>query len=60
MEFKPGEVTASIDEIAVYNMVFTQAMFEVLVASGVLDGQAVRDKIAQIKKETQIKIKRVN
>jgi hypothetical protein len=35
-------------------------MFEVLVASGVLDGQAVREKTARIKKETQIKIKRIN
>jgi hypothetical protein len=60
MEFKPGEVTASIDEIAVYNMVFTQAMFEVLVASGVLDGDAVREKIAQIKAETKVKLTKVN
>jgi hypothetical protein len=59
MDFKPGEVVASIDEIAVYNMVFTQAMFEVLVTSGVLDGDAVREKITQIKQQTQVKLKRV-
>jgi hypothetical protein len=60
MEFKPGEVTASIEEVAVYNIVFCQAMFEVLVSSGVLDGQAVRDKIAQIKAETKVSLKKVN
>jgi hypothetical protein len=60
MKLKPGEVTASIEEIAVYNVVFCQAMFEVLVSSGVLDGDAVREKIAQIKAETQVNLKKVN
>jgi hypothetical protein len=49
MKFIPGEVTASIEEIAVYNIVLCQAMFEVLMSSGVLDGQAIRETIAQIK-----------
>jgi hypothetical protein len=60
MKLKPGEVTASIEEIAVYNVVFCQAMFEVLVSSGVLDGDAVREKIAQIKAETKVNLKKVN
>jgi hypothetical protein len=60
MKLKPGEVTASIEEIAVYNIVFCQAMFEVLVSSGVLDGDAVREKIAQIKAETKVNLKKVN
>jgi hypothetical protein len=60
MKLKPGEVTASIEEVAVYNIVFCQAMFEVLVSSGVLDGDAVRKKIAQIKAETKVNLKKVN
>jgi hypothetical protein len=60
MKLRPREVTASIEEIAVYNIVFCQAMFEVLVSSGVLDGDAVREKIAQIKAETKVNLKKAN
>jgi hypothetical protein len=41
MKLKPGEVAASIEESAVYYIVLCQRMFEALVSSGELDGQAV-------------------
>ena len=56
MKHNDGEVDASIEEIAVYNMVFAQAMFDVLVSSGILDGDAVREKIKEIKAQTKIKL----
>jgi hypothetical protein len=34
-------------------------MFEVLASSGVLDGDAVRETIAQIKVETKVNLKKV-
>lgn len=60
MKFKDGEVDASFEEIAVYNMVFAQAMFDVLVSSGLLDGEAVREKIKEIQAQTKIKLNKPN
>jgi hypothetical protein len=60
MKLKPGEVAASIEESAVYYIVLCQRMFEALVSSGELDGQAVRENSAQIKAETKVNLKKVH
>ncbi len=47
-------LTASTDEIALYNMVLTEALFELLAEKGVLTGEEVKARIEKVKKETTV------
>lgn len=60
MESKDGKVTASIEEIAQYNMVFTEAIFELLAEKGILTGAEVKERIQKLKADTQINLRRPN
>ena len=54
-----GKVTATIEELALYNMLLTEAIFELLAEKGVLDGEEVKERIAKLKKETKVNLQRL-
>jgi hypothetical protein len=54
---KTGKVTASIQEIAYYNMFLTEAIFELLAEKGVLTGEEVLERVKKLKSETPLKFR---
>lgn len=58
MDFKDGSVTASIEEIAHYNMLMTEAIFELLAEKGILTGTEVKERIQKLKAETKLNYRR--
>jgi hypothetical protein len=57
---KTGEVTASIEEIAIYNMLLSEALYELLADKGVVTRAEVTERIKKLKSETKLKIRRPN
>ncbi|PYU28651.1 MAG: hypothetical protein DMG32_02145 [Acidobacteria bacterium] len=53
-----GRVTASIDELAVYNMLLIEAVVELLTEKGVLTGEEVKERVKKLKAETTLNIRR--
>jgi len=51
---KTGQVSASFEEMALYNMVLVEVLFELLVEKGVLDRGEVLERVERVKKETRI------
>ncbi len=56
---RTGKVTATIQEIAHYNMLLTEAIFELLAEKGILTGEEVKERIKKLKAETKLNIPRV-
>lgn len=54
---KTGEVTASIQEIARYNMVLTEAIFELLAEKGILTGIEVKERVEKLRAETKLQFR---
>jgi hypothetical protein len=54
---KTGKVTATVQEIAHYNMLLTEAIFELLAEKGILTGAEVRDRVAKLKNETALQFR---
>lgn len=54
---KTGKVTATIQEIAQYNMLLTEAIFELLAEKGILTGAEVRDRVTKLKSETALRFR---
>ena len=52
MDFRDGSVTASIEEISHYNMLLTEAIFELLAEKHLLTGVEVKQRIEKLKAET--------
>ena len=52
MESKDGKVKASIEEIATYNMLLTEAIYAVLADKGIITKEEVMDRVQTLKKET--------
>lgn len=52
-------VTATTEEIAVYNMLLTEAIFELLADKGILTREDVKERIQKLKNETHLIINRV-
>lgn len=57
---KTGEVTASIEELAVYNMLLSEAIYELLADKGVLSRAEVTERIKKLKSETKVTLRRPN
>jgi hypothetical protein len=57
---KTGEVTASIEELAVYNMLLSEAIYELLADKGILTKSEVTERIKKLKAETKINLPRPN
>jgi hypothetical protein len=51
---KTGKVTAAPQEIALYNMVLTEAIFELLAEKGILTGEEVKERVNKLKSETSL------
>jgi hypothetical protein len=54
---KTGKVTATIQEITHYNMMLTEAIFEVLAEKGILTGVEVKERVAKLKRETPLQLR---
>ncbi len=53
-----GRISASIDELAIYNMLLVEAVVELLAEKGVLADQEVRDRVKKLRDETKIQLAR--
>jgi hypothetical protein len=53
---RTGEVTTSIEELAIYNML----LCEILADKGILDQAKVTERIKKLKSETKLNIQRPN
>ena len=53
-----GRVSASIDELAIYNMLLVEALVELLAEKGVLTGQEVKDRVKKLRDETKVQLRR--
>jgi hypothetical protein len=60
MDFKEGSVTASLEEIAHYNMLLTEAIFELLAEKEILTGAEVKERVQKLKAETTVNFRRPN
>ena len=54
-----GKVTATVEELALYNVLLTEAIFELLAEKGVLTGEEVKERVEKLKKETTLLMQRV-
>jgi hypothetical protein len=57
---KTGEVTASIEELAVYNMLLSEALFEILADKGLVTRAEVTERIKKLRSETKVNLRRPN
>ena len=56
MHFKIGNVTASTEAVAHYNLLLTQAMFDVLEAKGLLTKAEVSARLQKLREETDLQL----
>ena len=59
MDTKEGKVTASVEEIATYNMLLTEAIYELLADKGILSKEEVVGRVQKLKAETTVNFRRV-
>lgn len=58
MDFKGDNVTASFEEIVRYNMLLTEAIFELLAERNVLNGAEVLERVKQLTTEAKVNFRR--
>lgn len=54
MASQEPKIKASVETMAYYNMVLTEAIFQLLEEKGLLKRQEVKDRIEKIKAETKL------
>jgi hypothetical protein len=59
MDTKEGKVTASVEEIANYNMLLTEALYELLADKGIVSKEEVVERVRKLKSETTVNFRRV-
>jgi len=59
METKDGKVSASVEEIATYNMILTEAIYELLADKGIVSKEEVMERVRKLKAETTVNFRRV-
>jgi hypothetical protein len=57
---KTGEVTTSPEELAVYNMLLSEAIYELLADKGILTRAEVTERNKKLKSETTINLRPSN
>jgi hypothetical protein len=57
---RTGEVTTSIEELAIYNMLLSEALFEILADKGHVTRAEVTERIKRMKSETKVNLRRPN
>jgi hypothetical protein len=56
---KTGTVTATVQEIAHYNMLLTEAIYELLADKGIVSKEEVMERVQKLKAETTVNFRRV-
>jgi hypothetical protein len=56
MELRPGTITATIEDVAVYNVLLTEALFELLEEKSAVTTAEVTERLQRLKDETRINI----
>jgi hypothetical protein len=59
VDTKEGKVTASVEEIATYNMLLTEAIYELLADKGIVSKEEVMERVRTLKAETTLNFRRV-
>lgn len=59
VDTKEGKVTASVEEIAHYNMILTEAIYELLADKGIISKEEVVERVRKLKTETTVNFRRV-
>jgi hypothetical protein len=59
-ERKTEDVTTSIEELALYNMLLSEAIYEILADKGVLNRAEVTERIKKLKRETKVNLRPPN
>jgi hypothetical protein len=59
VEFKGDNVTASFEEVVRYNMVLTEAIFELLAEKDVLSGEEVMERVKRLQEEAKLTFRRL-
>jgi len=59
VDLKRGQVAATLEEIALYNMLLTEAIFDLLAEKGVLTREEVKARIERLKNETKVNLTRI-
>ena len=59
MDTKEGKVTASVEELAHYNMLLTEAIYELLADKGIVSKEEVVERVRKLKAETTVNFRRV-
>ena len=54
VDAKEGKVKASVETMAYYNMILTEAIFQLLEEKGLLTRQQVKDRMEKLKTETKL------
>jgi len=54
VDSKQGKVKASVETMAYYNMILTEAIFQLLEEKGLLTRQQVKDRMEQLKAEAKL------
>jgi hypothetical protein len=57
MESKNPKVKATVKTMAYYNMILTEAIFQLLEQKGLLTRQEVKDRVEKVKAETKLSFK---
>jgi hypothetical protein len=57
---KTGEVATSIEELAVYNMLLSEALYEILADKGFVTKAEVTERVKKLKMETRVNLRRPN
>jgi len=55
---KTGRVTATVDELAVYNMLLLQAVMELLIERGMLENGEVRERVKKLRDEITVELRK--
>jgi hypothetical protein len=59
VDTKESKVTASVEEIAHYNMLLTEALYELLADKGIVSKEEVVERVRRLKTETTVNFRRV-
>ena len=59
-EKKTDDVTTSIEELTLYNMLLSEAIYEILADKGILNRAEVTERVKKLKTETKVNLRRPN
>ena len=60
MDINGDRVTASVEEIARYNMLLTEAIFELLAEKNILSGAEVLERVKKLKSDATLNFRKPN